>query len=422
MTALFFDIMNTLASVRETALPLALTPWERWSAAAKFNSGSNAGAGQSITIIGVTILIVLLALLVKTSFNRRQKNRQLAAQQFLESIRRRNLSVREYHILLDIISLSGLRRKEAIFDNDKAFELGASRILAKQTNEQGPESAERLLAELEFLREKLGFKRHEGLDKTPIKQKKGARKLTTRDIPLGKSLRITRRLGRNANEITTTVVANDEDNLTATLDLPIKVTFGEMWRAHCFFGASAWEFDTSVVSFEGDKIVLKHSNDVRFINRRRFMRTPVSCPAHICCLPFSQIQKGGLLDTGGNQGQPIEWVEGYVTELAGSGLLLETQLNVDLGARVLIVFRLVDQRDPQHAKGLVPVTRIIQDIGIVRRIDTTRGGFALGIELVGMTDANVDELLRVSKLISFNEKAEKVLEDALVGSTGKESI
>jgi len=256
MTAFVLTITKTITALQETALPLALTPWERWSAAAKMGSGSNANGSQYVTIIGFTILIVLLALLIKTSFNRRQKDRRLADQQFLENVRRRNLSVREYHILLDIISLSGLRRKEAIFDNDKAFESGAARILTDKTGQEGPEWAERFLAELEFLREKLGFKKHEGLDKTPINKKKGERKLTTRDIPVGKSLRITRRLGRNANEITTTVLANDEDNLTATLDLPIKVTFGEMWRAYCFFGASAWEFDTSVAVLRHYAIVV----------------------------------------------------------------------------------------------------------------------------------------------------------------------
>jgi len=385
------------------------------------NSGSGTGAGQAVTIIGITILIVLLALLIRTSYNTRQKDRQLADQQFLENVRRRNLSVREYHILLDIMSLARLRRREAIFDNVKAFESGAARLLADRTTQEGPEWTERFLAELEFLREKLGFKKHKGLDRTPINQKKKTRKLTTRDIPVGKSLRITRRLGRNTNEITTTVVGNDEDNLTTTLDLPIKVTFGEMWRANCFFGASAWEFDTSVVSFEGNKLVLKHSSDVRFINRRRFMRTPVSCPAHICCFPFAQVQDGAF-DTAENHEQPLALVEACVTELAGSGLLLETQLQVDLGARVLVVFQLLDQRDPQYKKGLVPVTRTIQDIGIVRRIDTTQRGVALGIELVGMTDTNVDELLRVSRLISFNEKAEELLEDTLIGIPEKEPV
>jgi len=419
MTAFVLNLMNNIVSAGATALPLALTPWERWVAASRMNSST--GGSQLVTVVGATVLIVLLALLLKASFNHRQKDRQLADQQFLENVRRRNLSVREYHILLDIVSQSRLRRKGTIFDDRKAFESGSARILTNMANKQDPEGEERFLAELEFLREKLGFKKHEGLDKTPVNKKKGERKLTTRDIPLGKSLRITRRLGRNANELTTTIVANDEDNFTATLDLPIKVTFGEMWRAHCFFGASAWEFDTSIVSFEGNKIVLKHSNDVRFVNRRRFVRTAVSCPAHICRFPFSQIQNTSLVETTEDQCQPLKLTEGHVTELAGSGLLLKTQVDVELGDRVLVILRLIDQRDPQHSKGLEPVTRTIQDIGIVRRIETTRTGFALGIELIGLADTDVDELLRVSKLISFNEEAEEVLEDTLVGTAGKES-
>jgi len=420
MTAFVLNIMTTIVTSGATALPLALTPWERWTAASRMNSGAN--GSQLVTVIGATVLIVLLSLLLKTSFNHRQKDRQLADQQFLENVRRRNLSVREYHILLDIVSQSHLRHKGSIFDNHKAFESGSARILTNMANEQDTAGEERILAELEFLREKLGFKKREGLDKTPVNKKKGERKLTTRDIPLGKSLRITRRLGHNANELTTTIVANDEKSLTTTLDLPIKVTFGEMWRAHCFFGASAWEFDTSVVSFEGNKLVLKHSDDVRFINRRRFVRTAVSCPAYICRLPFSQIQNASLAETTGDQWRPIDLVEGCVTELAGSGLLLKTQLDVELGDRVLVILRLIDQRDPQYKKGLEPVTRTIQDIGIVRRIDTTRKGFALAIELIGLADTDVDELLRVSKLISFNEEAEEALEDVLVGTAGKESI
>ena len=51
------------------------------------------------------------------------------------------------------------------------------------------------------------------------------------------------------------------------------------------------------------------------------------------------------------------------------------------------------------------------------RIDTLPSGCVLGIELMGITDIDIDELLRVAKLVSFSEKAEAVLEDALAGDT-----
>lgn len=413
MTTFVSHIMYTSALAQGGLL--ALTPWERWSAAARM--GANNNGSQWVILIAVTVLIVLLALLLKASFNRRQMNRQLADQQFMENVRRRNLSVREYHMLLDVVSQSRLRDKGAIFENAKAFELGVSRIVTETIDKQDTEQSERFLAELEFLREKLGFKRREGLGKTPISKKAGNQKLTTRNIPLGKTLRITRRLGRDASEFTTTVVANDEQHLTATLELPMKVTFAEMWRVHCFFGASAWEFDTSVVSCEGDKLVLKHSDDVRFVNRRRFVRTQVSCPAYICSFPFMQVQPGEAYDSAGKAGQPLSLVEGHVTELAGSGLQIRSQLEVGLGDRVLVIFQLVDQRDPQIKEGMERVTRHVQDIGVVRRIDTLQGGFVLGIELMGLTDIDIDELLRVAKLVSFSEKAEAVLEDVLAENT-----
>ncbi len=129
MTMITFrcDIVNAAAAIPGTSLPLALTPWERWSAAGQMNS--NANVDQLVTLISVVVLIVLVALLIRTSFNRIQQERQRAHQQFLDDVRRRTLSVREYHILLDIISQSGLRRKEAIFGNNEAFELGVSRML-----------------------------------------------------------------------------------------------------------------------------------------------------------------------------------------------------------------------------------------------------------------------------------------------------
>lgn len=389
---------------------LALSPHEKWSALRQVG-GDSLGSSQWFMIVIAILLIVLVAVLVKVGYNRIQDEKVRAEERFLENVRRRHLSVREYHMLREIYAKSGLRHHDAIFKDIKAFERGSALVVADQVAEQGQAMETRVQAEMAFLKEKMGFgglkTAEPELPRPKTKTRtKGKHKLTTRDIPMGKPLKITRRLGTTSNELRATIVDNDETSLTITLDAPIKVTFGELWRAHYQFGASVWEFDTTVISFDGDRLVLKHSDDVRFINRRRFARVPAHNIAFISKFPFTK-----EITTDSLEGwKPIEFVPAVVTELAGPGLRVEAPLDVSMNERILVVFKL----EPVSAEGTAAEasagSRIIEDIGIVRRVESQGDTRSIGIELIGLSDANIDELVKVTNLgalVSRRENTEQ---------------
>jgi hypothetical protein len=189
---------------------------------------------------------------------------------------------------------------------------------------------------------------------------------------------------------------------------------------HYYFGASVWEFDTSVVSYDGDILILNHSDSVRFINRRRFLRVPVNMPAFIAPFPFemttarsdsrSEEQKPqpSSSDVSRSVWGPPEFVSAIVTELAGPGLRVETALEVNVGDRVLMVFRLDAEGDSdshRQESGGAATLRVVQDIGEVRHVKGIEKGLSVAVELVGLSDQDVDELVRATNAASLKAGA-----------------
>ena len=265
------------------AIFLALTPLERWEAMRRFNT--NIITDRWFILISLATIATLTTLLFVVSFKRTMEERKVTNQLFVKYAKKRGLSEREHQILLDIAGKAGLKRSESIFTMGNAFDRGAAKMIEEYlTGRQTSEESKQLKTELSFLREKLGFQ------KQPIPSigmSAKSKKLSSRQIPVGKTLHITRRKGR-AGDIEATVIKNNDVELTVKLAMQIESSAGEQWRARYYFGSSAWEFDTSVVSCNVDILILNHSDDVRFINRRRFLRVAVNKPAFIGRFPFAR--------------------------------------------------------------------------------------------------------------------------------------
>ncbi len=385
-------------------LAQSLTPLERLNAARRLG-GPSGTTGTWITMALIGTLLVMVVLLLWVTYSRIQEDKKKADQAFIENVRRRSLSVREYHLLQDIIKRVGLRRNNLIFEDPKAFDKGAALLLKESSDQQDQEAYQRLEGEVAFLHEKLGFEEPSTITENTSETRGKRKKLSTRDIPTGKVLHITRRIGRHSDEIEALILENDDKVLTVSLSTQVKITFGEIWRARYYFGASVWEFDTSVISYDGSHLLLKHSSDVRFVNRRRFVRVPVRNLAFVSLFPFARSLQGDaslLTSLSGKEPsdwKPLEFVHAVVTELAGPGIKLEAPLKVVPGDRVLVIFRLDDHahtaKDSQH--------RIIEDVGEVRRVKELENGYAIALEMVGLKDSDIDELVRVTNLNAFKE-------------------
>ncbi|MFC1652348.1 hypothetical protein ACFL3F_01380 [Planctomycetota bacterium] len=398
-------MLNTLLLVHyvrfeswlESVPLLALTPAERWQAARRL-SPKGLISEEWFTMALIAVLTVMLLILGKVTYNRIMDDRKVGDQQFIDNVRRHNLSVQEYQLLQDILKESGLRRRNHIFRSQPAFDRGAKRLLS-QADTKTPDIAPRLRGEINFLRAKLGVNVSETPKETTEETsagKPGKRRLSSQDLPMGKSLFITRRLEGHNDDIQGTIVENTQEQLVISIEHAVKISFGEVWRARYYFGASVWEFDTSVISYDGDRLVLKHCDNVKFVNRRRFLRVPTHCRALIAAFPFNTTTHSEADATW----DPLHFSPATVTELAGPGLRVESELEASIGDRVLVVF-LIESAD---APGTALQT--IQDISIVRRIEPIFERFALSLELTGVTDHEIDILVRLTNQAALTPERE----------------
>jgi len=405
---------------------LALTPTERWKAAGRFGTDMTE---HWLILTGVAVIIVLTALLLMISYHRVTRERKVSGQLFIDYAEKRGLSEREREILLEIANKAGLKRSQAIFSMVGAFDHGAGKMIEESLARQGAEKNQRLRTELSFLREKLGFRKKTSVSiGSPTKLKRPS----SRQIPAGKQLHITRRKAPDLGDIESTVIKNDNMELTLKLTTPVESKLGELWRARYYFGVSVWEFDTSVVRCNGDILVLNHSDDMRFISRRRFLRVRVNKPAFIARFPFSRTlppnsvsskkghwSKRGSVNKPGNTWGPPEFMPATVTELGGPGLRIEAPLEVKTGDRVLVIVNLSETIDARYS---IPVarassswkhgqdgrathenqeSRIVEDIGEVRHTKAIQDGFSIAVELTGLSDSNVSELIRATNAASI---------------------
>jgi len=391
---------------------LALTPLERWAAAR--DSSGNAATNRWFIIIGIIVILILTILLFVVSFTRNRREQEASDQLYSEYADKRGLTVRERQILLELAGKAGLKQSESVFTLAVAFDRGAVRMIKDSfADPHASEEAGQLKAELSFLREKLGFRRptnsSAGLPATSMD-------LSSRSIAVGKKVRITRRKPPGSDHIESIVVQNSDDGLSIKLETSVRITFGESWCVRYDLGSSVQEFDTTIISYDGDVLVLNHSENVRFINRRRFLRVSVQRPALIAHFPFAQTLADA--DTG-DRDKPAandhsahasilswplpEFVPAVVTELAGPGLRIESSLEAKIGWRVLVVF------DLDHDYGSIPADqdgrqlphKIVEDIGIVRHARSIEDGFSIAVELTGLSDSNIDEMSRATNAASL---------------------
>jgi hypothetical protein len=99
-----------------------------------------------------------------------------------------------------------------------------------------------------------------------------------------------------------------------------------------------------------------------------------------------------------------------VTELGGPGLRIETKLKVKAGNRVLVIVNLSEEKGQDsnpslRNSSLRPVitknrkntpSTIIEDIGVVKHVRAIHNGSSIAVELTGLTDSNLNELIRAT--------------------------
>jgi hypothetical protein len=384
---------------------LGLTPRERWSATSRLNSTPPSEySGEGMLLTAVVVLMLLALLLWWVSSRRRGQDEHVPREFFAESANRRGLSARERQILLAIVVRSGLGQSEDIFTVVDAFDRGATKLREECSRTRTAEENERLETEIALLRGKLGFE----LTRSP-RGSGPAKRPSSRDIPAGKIIELTRRQS-DTSSIQAEVVRNDDIELAVELFQELDIHVGESWLARYDFGTSFWEFDTVVVRCEGTRLVLNHSDHARFVDRRRFPRVAIRVPALLARLPAMKKPGPGTADriSSGYESlilKPPVFVQGTVTEIAGPGLRIEAPMQAGAGDRLFVMFQLDDasigsgRPVPPSAGGYV-----VSDISRVQYAKRTSDGVSMAVELGGLSEADVDGLVRFAYALQSRMK------------------
>jgi len=406
------------------AVILALTPIDRWHAARRLD---NASTDQHwFILLSVIAIVILTVLLIAAGYNNKVKERKATNKIFINYAKRMGLSRRERYILLDIAKITKLKRIESIFTMVTAFDHGATELTKDALARRGAKTSKNLSAQLSLLREKLGFEKKSSI---PAGSAATSNKPSSKQIPPGKQLHMTRRKTGNEANVESIVLENNDVELTVKLKVSLECKPGELWSVRYYFGASVWEFETSSISCYGNILVLNHSNNIRFINRRRFLRVPVKKPTFIARFPFARIfqpksDKGkgtgkDSVDISENTWGPPEFVPASVTELAGPGLRIEAPLEVKVGDRVLVILKLSEEEDNKPGSNRtdkIASQKIVEDIGEVRHTKRIKNGFSIAVELIGLSDPNINELIVATNSASLKTRAKTKGAQAFNGS------
>jgi hypothetical protein len=388
---------------------LGLTAIERWGATRRLEP--RAEPHHWFVLVGIVVLLVLLALLIAISYWRHQQSNGKAPkpETFADGAARRGLSVRERQILLAIAMRSGLQHTAEIFHDLDALNRGTTQLLAECTRTRTSQEIEDLNAEMARVRLKLGFDKASAGWNGPAREQ-----ASSREIPVGADLELTGRSAGRAVTIRAEVLSSKEMEMAVALPAPLDSNAGDSWLARYGAGMSAWEFRTSTVSCAGQTLVLRHSGEVHFLNRRRFERVAVHAPALLAHLPFLRTDSAG--------GEAPVFVESTVTELAGPGLRIETTLQVQVDDRILVVYRLAEGTDATQAGahtvaavGRVKHGRDVErGVAIPDAIDrvwegssqrdfhaVAAGPLSIAVELTGLNNEEIEELASLpSRLLS----------------------
>ncbi len=415
-------MITRLAEITIRTGILALTPVQKWGAARKFNSGSFMSERWFFHINAAAIVILTTILLVVTT-KRILRERKNSERLFNEYAENRGLTYSESQTLFAIARQARLKQKESIFTLAASFDIGAAQMVKKLVAKHAVKESQRLEAVLSSLREKLGFKKEASYSRGSIA---GSERLSSRQIPVGKEVSVRRPNQKDSEAVEATVVKNNDFELAILLSEPVTITFGDFWNIRYYSGASIWEFESYVVSYDGNTMVLNHNDEVRFINRRRFLRAPVQKPAFIAVFPFEKKliwtfegAPGSMPDDSEEISlQPLQFVSALVTELGGPGLRIEAPVEVQPGDRVLIMFeldrkkeqKLIKNKETEEVTEITTTTmKVVEDIGIVeeigevKRTEDAQGKLSIAVELKGLQDSDIDCLIRATNLASLNE-------------------
>ncbi|MCD4831060.1 MAG: hypothetical protein K8R02_04530 [Anaerohalosphaeraceae bacterium] len=390
---------------------LGLKPRQRWDAVR--NTGGYDFNDGWLVFLGIGVAILLLSIILAKALRWYKPNGKSSNKIFLDYAKMRGLDDNQQHLLLEIAINSGLNRNESIFTLPTAFDRGVNQMTQQVYAEADFSLARQLQDDFLALRQKLGFGQMPSVLSTASSEKNNC---STVQIDTGRMIYLKSYDKPGEGDVEAKVVDSSDKGLAVKLTKPVEINFGRLWRGRYYSQAVVWEFDTAFTSCSGDVFVLAHSDNIRLINRRRFLRVPVQKPAYVASFPFARRffknfalrnKKSHPVEQSSQHLQdvlqPPQFVAAMVTELAGPGLVIDADLDVKVGERVLLVFKLGSEKSASGSSPRPRPEQIIEGTAVVRHVNRIdESSCKIAVEFTNLDDADVSELIRATNEASIS--------------------
>lgn len=322
--------------------------------------------GLIVTVMGAVAMGCLFGVLAFLIRDRAEQDRRTWAD-FRRTAQRRGLSAEEQYLARTIAKLSGAKDPRLIFTAETAFNRGLGALAegdpGRRRGANGAHNVCPTCVHLSSLREKLGFRVPAIPAKTPA--------IKLGHLAEGARLSVLRQRSPERFEVTVAGQRNNDSELLVAPERPLKPHIGESWVLRYPQGGTIWEFDAWTVGSSNGHVVLKPGGDVRWINRRRFLRAPARKAAFVAPFPSTRADR---------QLAPPQFTPATVTEIGGPGLRLEGQVNARPGQEVLVVLQLRPDK-------------VVEGLGVARRSHPGDANKTiLAVELVGLNTSEVADL------------------------------
>ncbi len=331
------------------------------------------------SLLLVAILVILLVVLRHINDKKTQERDQ---QRFLELADLRCLARDEIKILVEIAKRSGLKSPTSIFTVPKGFDEGCTAIMQELfANEHDLVERKKIFEKIIEIKYKLGFadSRKSTVNTSSTKW------LSSRQIPVGKRVFLCPLNSLDQEDIEATVMHTDEITLVLEISRAVVTSPGDSWRIRYNMGASVWQFNAVVMNNEDNELTFSHTDNVRFVNRRRFLRVKTDYPALIAEFgPMATTER----DDDSNREIYPEFIDARVVELSGPSLKIKSNVELDISERILVIFQIDD-------------VTTIQDIGEVRGCDLADEDVYLLVELVGLNESTITRLIKETNTIAI---------------------
>jgi hypothetical protein len=344
----------------------------RWDPTKNYSSTrENFGPGVETEIlywIVIALLAVTLAL-ISTHFIRKYIEASRRWKAFLDEARTVDFEDDEMDVLISMAKISRSGSPEAVLHSANTFDRLQKRMESSREFKALDQARQVEIGDIfDTLRAKLGFPSSEAAQRDPV---------STREIARGTYLTICPGKGKAPVEV---ALAENTPQVLVTEPLAEmeyeELVVGQDYPVLFNHDGAYWQFDGVIRAMANGDIYLAHSHELTKADRRRYPRIPTQAPARIAAYHFI---------TRGEGSQSPQYHDATLIEIAGPGLLLETDLVVNAGQKVLVTIEMAAEQ-------------WVESVGIVRRVDNSRGSVnQLGLELVGLTGSELSLLLKETR-------------------------